>query len=153
MRREALTFCLETRAFALMKYLSTSYHRNTARGRLAALAACLGHEARRRLVGATSRVPKPALNHQSVVSDAWSESLIRRCCGVDRRPIQRTATRARANQPVWRARDRRAKLYEPVAALWAINGAGSALVSPEAGDNRGKVGNHLKLVRKFINFS
>ena len=81
-----------------------------------------------------------------MVSDAWSESPTRRCCGVDRRPIQRTATRARANQPVWRARGRRARLYEPVAALWAINGAGSAFVSPEAGDNRDKVGNHLNKV-------
>ena len=79
-----------------------------------------------------------------MVSDAWSESPTRRCCGVDRRPIQRTATRARANQPVWRARGRRARLYEPVAALWAINGAGSAFVSPEAGDNRDKLRNHLK---------
>jgi hypothetical protein len=83
----------------------------------------------------TSRVPKPALNHQPVVSDTWSESPTRRCLhrcfDVDRRPIQRTATRARANQPVWRARGRRARLYEPVAAPpWAINGAGTHLPAP-----------------------
>ena len=128
-------FCLETRVFVLIKYLSTSEHRNTARGRVAALTACPGHKARRRLVEVTSRVPKPPLQ----TTNQWSPTPSvgeppHSPVSWSRQTPDSTNSDSRPSEPArlassWPTRKSARASHGPVGHQWP-NGAGTPFSAP-----------------------